>query len=75
MLDPRGFVAPVVLEGRLILREIISRGLDWDESLPQDILVKWLSWRDQLKDLGSRFRFRLRSADVVVKVHLLRWKE
>lgn len=34
LFDPLGFVAPVTIAGKAILREAMSDGLDWDEPLP-----------------------------------------
>ncbi|XP_052814266.1 uncharacterized protein LOC128241385 [Mya arenaria] len=51
IFDPLGFLAPVVLDGRLILRELMSSKVDWDDCVPEDIAVKWERWRQRLHDL------------------------
>ncbi|XP_060571866.1 uncharacterized protein LOC132730037 [Ruditapes philippinarum] len=53
LFDPLGFLAPVVLEGRLILREIVSTKVEWDDPIPLDIAKKWESWRCRLADVAS----------------------
>ncbi|XP_018011847.1 uncharacterized protein LOC108669074 [Hyalella azteca] len=60
MYDPIGFVSPVTLGGRLILRRILSesdelpdsRRLDWDDPLPEEqrrIYPRWLASLDDLR--------------------------
>ena len=50
--DPLGFAAPVVLSGRLILRQAIQdSSLQWDNPLPNELLSKWQEWKSSLKDL------------------------
>ena len=39
--DPLGILAPCLLEGKLILRNVATLGLGWDDELPQDILKRW----------------------------------
>ncbi|XP_062602420.1 uncharacterized protein LOC134264140 [Saccostrea cucullata] len=51
LFDPLGFVAPVTIAGKAILREAMTSGLDWDEPLPPDFLQKWTIWKSSLKDL------------------------
>lgn len=42
IFDPLGFVVPVILTGRLIMREAIqNNSLTWDEPLPSNIHSKW----------------------------------
>ena len=53
LFDPLGFVAPVTIAGKAILREAMTSGLDWDEPLPTDFLQKWISWKSSLKDLEN----------------------
>ena len=39
--DPLGILAPCLPEGKLILRNVATLGLGWDDELPQDILKRW----------------------------------
>ena len=52
VFDPIGFLAPVIIDGRLILRDVVSTGIDWDEPLPYDTEVKWKHWLNSLNDLN-----------------------
>ncbi len=53
--DPLGFVAPVTLGGRYLLRKAMSQkcsSLDWDEQLTKDLLQEWAEWRSSLDALS-----------------------
>jgi hypothetical protein len=43
----------VALVGKLIFQDTWTRGLAWDELLPPDIAVKWLSWTSELHLLSE----------------------
>ena len=49
--DPLGFLAPVVIEGKLLMRQVISSTNDWDEPLPTMYLEVWNRWISSLSDL------------------------
>lgn len=51
LYDPLGFVAPVSVHGRLILRELTFQAEDWDTPLPKDMEIEWTRWRESLRDL------------------------
>ena len=61
LYDPFGFIAPVVLGGRLFQREIFAKkeatstasSLDWDDPLPRNLLHKWKNWCQSLSDLNQ----------------------
>ena len=42
--DPLGILAPCLLEGKLILQNVATLGLGWDDELPEDIVKRWLKW-------------------------------
>ena len=43
----------MTLVGKLIFQDTLTRGLAWDELLPADIAVKWLSWTSKLHILSD----------------------
>ena len=45
---PLGMISPVVLFGKLIIKEIY-RGKDWEEPIEEDFLAKWERKRSQLQ--------------------------
>ncbi|XP_021369213.1 uncharacterized protein LOC110460560 [Mizuhopecten yessoensis] len=53
LFDPIGFVAPVVIKGKLLLRNLMSNSLDWDEPLPTDRQAECDVWRESLFLLES----------------------
>lgn len=53
IFDPLGFVAPVTIEGKSILRELTLDNSDWDSPLPQEMEDMWNTWRNSLKDLSN----------------------
>ncbi|XP_071176227.1 uncharacterized protein [Mytilus edulis] len=54
IFDPLGFIAPVILGGRLIMREAVqNNSLDWDDPLPDDLLSDWQRWKQSLQDLET----------------------
>ncbi|XP_033728036.1 uncharacterized protein LOC117317344 [Pecten maximus] len=48
LYDPIGFLSPVVIKGKLIMRDIMCTGLDWDDPLPPGTYSQWCEWRASL---------------------------
>ncbi|VDI69233.1 Hypothetical predicted protein [Mytilus galloprovincialis] len=48
LYDPLGFLAPVIIQGKLLLRKIVSETVDWDQPLTDETADEWKSWRDTL---------------------------
>lgn len=58
--DPLGLAAPVILKGKLLLRQLVVMGkkgsdapLGWDDPLPDELMRQWQSWRDALVNLEA----------------------
>lgn len=51
LYDPLGFIAPVILEARVIYRSACREQRDWDEPLSDLIKIKWERWCKSLSDL------------------------
>ncbi|XP_026147341.1 uncharacterized protein LOC113121247 [Carassius auratus] len=51
LYDPLGFVAPVTMQGKALVRELSSEQFDWDTPLPSDKEAQWKAWTDSLADL------------------------
>ena len=51
IFDPLGFLAPVLIEPKLLLRELGDRG--WDEPISDDQLRRWKTWLASLEYLES----------------------
>lgn len=53
VFDPLGFIAPVTIAGKAILREAMSDGADWDEPLRPDCRHRWEQWKSSLQHLQN----------------------
>lgn len=53
LYDPLGFVAPVTIQGKAILRELTTEKGDWDSPLPREMEESWTSWRTSLTELSQ----------------------
>lgn len=53
LFDPLGFIAPIVVHGRILYREICEDNEDWDEPLPKDHEEEWSRWKQSLHALGD----------------------
>ncbi|XP_013855911.1 uncharacterized protein LOC106511713, partial [Austrofundulus limnaeus] len=53
LYDPLGFLAPITIQGRQILRELTSLTDNWDAPLPDDTKAEWCKWKDSLQKLQS----------------------
>ena len=49
--DPIGLAAPVIIKGKMLLREMTQDGNGWDDPLPADLLRDWVTWRKSLSAL------------------------
>lgn len=50
LFDPLGFVAPVTLRGKVLLREMMqpSSSTNWDDPLPESFREQWENWVESL---------------------------
>ena len=53
VFDPLGLFSPVVLIGRLLFQETTKLKLSWDESVPEQLRVKWISWLQDMSYLTA----------------------
>ncbi|KAK3743580.1 hypothetical protein QZH41_001384 [Actinostola sp. cb2023] len=57
--DPLGLAAPVMIDGKKILQQLVAMGkrtndhapLGWDDPLPEKFLNRWQGWKDDLLNL------------------------
>nr|XP_034339443.1 uncharacterized protein LOC105341007 [Crassostrea gigas] len=49
--DPLGFLAPFVLKAKCILQEICKMQLGWDDRIPDDLVIQWNHWYQDLQKL------------------------
>ncbi|CAJ0922777.1 unnamed protein product [Ranitomeya imitator] len=48
LYDPLGFVAPITIQGKSLLRQLSETVKDWDAPLPPDKESKWETWKQSL---------------------------
>ncbi|XP_044729583.1 uncharacterized protein LOC123292935 [Chrysoperla carnea] len=51
--DPLGLLSPVILYAKLIIKDLWSLALQWDDTPPPNILKKWLLFIDELSLLNN----------------------
>ena len=44
LFDPLGFLAPVTIQGTILLRDITVDTKDWDQPLPEEVKHHWETW-------------------------------
>ena len=49
--DPLGFIAPIVMVGKLILQALTRDLADWDDPVPDNLLPQWQKWRTEIIEL------------------------
>nr|XP_049703740.1 uncharacterized protein LOC110383544 [Helicoverpa armigera] len=53
LYDPLGWIAPVVVNAKILIQKLWKSGLEWDDSLTNDLKVEWLKYREELIDLKN----------------------
>ena len=53
IFDPLGFVSPVTLNAKMILKELCQAGLEWDQPIPDLKEAEWNKWKEDLKKLQA----------------------
>ena len=48
LFDPIGWLAPVIIQAKLLLQNLWLQGLGWDDPIPTEIRKAWLYFREQL---------------------------
>lgn len=51
LYDPLGFVAPITIQGKALVRDISTEDYDWDTPLPKEKEIQWNVWKDSLMEL------------------------
>ncbi|CAN2391608.1 zinc finger [Pristimantis euphronides] len=50
--DPLGFISPITIHGKMLLRQFTTENIDWDTPLPAEKQRKWEAWKESLKTVG-----------------------
>ncbi|XP_026476163.1 uncharacterized protein LOC113381478 [Ctenocephalides felis] len=51
--DPLGFLTPIVVKIKILLKKIWTLKIDWDEALPSFIITSWLAVYSELEHLNN----------------------
>lgn len=51
LYDPLGWIAPVVVIGKIFMQKLWKSGLDWDEELTPNLLHEWLRYKNDLSQV------------------------
>lgn len=52
LFDPLRFLSPFTVRAKILMQEIWTAGIDWDDALPNHLQAKWNKWNAELKDLS-----------------------
>ncbi len=53
LFDPLQLLSPFTVRAKILMQDIWSAGLDWDDTLPQSLLDRWQQWVDELQHLPT----------------------
>nr|XP_022901027.1 uncharacterized protein LOC111414076 [Onthophagus taurus] len=53
LFDPLGWLSPLIITAKIIMQDLWTRKLDWDESLPHDLERKWLSFINEFRGVPT----------------------
>lgn len=51
IFDPLGYLSPVTIQGRSLLRQLTMESGEWDSPLPENLKAEWLKWKGSLSCL------------------------
>lgn len=53
LFDPLGILSPIVVTAKMFIQELWELKLDWDQSLPESLHTRWITFRTDLDALRS----------------------
>ena len=51
LFDSIGFLAPFTIRAKILMQEMLTSGLDWDENLTEPLTKSACAWFDKLENL------------------------
>ncbi|XP_075539206.1 uncharacterized protein LOC142573874 [Dermacentor variabilis] len=51
LYDPLGFMAPITVQGKYLLRDLVTKGYNWDTPLSDEKKQRWDEWENSLQEL------------------------
>ncbi|KAH9630335.1 hypothetical protein HF086_004468 [Spodoptera exigua] len=53
IFDPLGFLSPITIQAKCTIQKLWVLGIGWDETPPDDVILTWNTYRDQLPELAQ----------------------
>ena len=53
LYDPLQFLSPFILRAKVMMQEIWTAGVNWDDELPPELRNKWEQWLKELSNLPN----------------------
>ena len=73
VFDPLGFVAPCLIEHKLIIQELWHRNIEWDQTLPADLegrANKWINSDKYLSEIEVPRYYRINMSIKKPELHI-----
>lgn len=56
LYGPLGISAPFSLQAKMLLQELCSKNLGWDEIIPHPLSEQWSNWLKHLQKVSAEFK-------------------
>ncbi|XP_062704433.1 uncharacterized protein LOC134286777 [Aedes albopictus] len=53
LFDPLGFIAYFLVHGKVLMQDIWASGIDWDDEIGEELLLRWQQWTSYFPQLDS----------------------
>ncbi|CAH2090035.1 unnamed protein product [Euphydryas editha] len=53
LYDPIGWISPVVITAKIFIQKLWKERLEWDDELPKKLLLEWLHYKDELRNIKN----------------------
>lgn len=70
LYDPNGFISPLIISAKVLIQKIWQHKIDWDQPVPEIILVEWITFLNNLKDLENIKIPRWLGMKTISEIHL-----
>ena len=71
VFDPLGIFSPVLLQGKLLIREMCQKMVDWDQTLDSECLARWVKLCETFRKVSNvNFGRRSFNSDLPIKLHI-----
>ena len=74
LFDPIGFIAPFTIRAKILLQDMWTTGLEWDEELTESLTISARAWFNELTDLKQlqipRCLYQDKRASETISLHI-----